>query len=63
MTLRQDAKKFGKQVTDKLNTVVLGFEAFEVDALGVYRQLCTPEYSNPINNLKVRTDITGKLNI
>ena len=50
----------GKKVTDKLNTVVLGFEAFRVDH-GIYRPLCSMAFSNPINNLK--NPSTGELKI
>ena len=36
LKLKSEAHHFGKAVTDKLNTVVLGFEAFRVDN-GIYR--------------------------
>ena len=56
-----EAHKLGKQVTDKLNTVVLGVEAFRVDQGGIYRPLCPMVFSNPINNLK--NPSTGELKI
>ena len=59
-THQAEAHKLGKQVTDKLNTVVLGVEAFRVDH-GIYRPLCPMAFSNPINNLK--NPSTGELKI
>jgi len=50
----------GRDVTDKLNTVVLGFEAFRVEN-GIYIPLCTMAFTNPINNLK--NPSTGELKI
>merc|ERR1719167_904014 len=46
LQLKSDANAMGKKVTDKLNTVVLGFEAFRVDN-GIYRPLCSMAFSNP----------------
>jgi len=60
LQLKSDAATMGKKVTDKLNTVVLGFEAFRVDH-GIYRPLCSMAFSNPINNLK--NPSTGELKI
>merc|ERR1719189_355735 len=60
LKLKAEAHKLGKQVTDKLNTVVLGVEAFRVDH-GIYRPLCPMAFSNPINNLK--NPSTGELKI
>merc|ERR1719334_2377292 len=60
LQLKSDAASMGKKVTDKLNTVVLGFEAFRVDH-GIYRPLCSMAFSNPINNLK--NPSTGELKI
>jgi len=60
LQLKSDANAMGKKVTDKLNTVVLGFEAFRVDN-GIYRPLCSMAFSNPINNLK--NPSTGELKI
>jgi len=60
LQLKADARKFGQKVTNKLNTVVLGFEAFWVDN-GIYRPLCVMAFSNPINNLK--NPSTGELKI
>eukprot|EP00092_Neocalanus_flemingeri_P044045 GFUD01048705.1.p1 GENE.GFUD01048705.1~~GFUD01048705.1.p1 ORF type:complete len:778 (-),score=189.68 GFUD01048705.1:74-2407(-) len=60
LQLKSDAAAMGKKVTDKLNTVVLGFEAFRVDQ-GIYRPLCSMAFSNPINNLK--NPSTGELKI
>jgi len=60
LQLKSDANAMGKKVTDKLNTVVLGFEAFRVDH-GIYRPLCSMAFSNPINNLK--NPSTGELKI
>jgi Rel/ankyrin family protein len=60
LKLKAEAHKLGKQVTDKLNTVVLGVEAFRVDH-GIYRPLCPMVFSNPINNLK--NPSTGELKI
>ena len=48
-------------MTEKLNTVVLGVEAFRVDEHGIYRPLCPMVFSNPINNLK--NPSTGELKI
>ena len=39
LQLKSDAANMGKEVTDKLNTVVLGFEAFRVEN-GIYIPLC-----------------------
>ena len=50
----------GKEITDKLNTVVLGFEAFRVEG-GIYYPLCSMAFTNPINNLK--NPSTGDLKI
>merc|ERR1711936_904732 len=58
--LKSDAANMGKEVTDKLNTVVLGFEAFRVEA-GIYIPLCAMAFTNPINNLK--NPSTGELKI
>jgi len=60
LQLKSDAATMGKKVTDKLNTVVLGFEAFRVQN-GIYRPLCSMAFSNPINNLK--NPSTGELKI
>ena len=64
MELKSDAAKFGKDITDpahnKLNTVVLGFEAFKVEA-GIYYPLCNMAFTNSINNLK--NPSTGDLKI
>jgi len=60
LKLKAEAHKLGKQVTDKLNTVVLGVEAFSVEQ-GIYRPLCPMVFSNPINNLK--NPSTGELKI
>jgi len=60
LQLKSDAAAMGKKVTDKLNTVVLGFEAFRVEH-GIYRPLCSMAFSNPINNLK--NPSTGELKI
>ena len=60
MQLKSDAAKMGKEITDKLNTVVLGFEAFKVEA-GIYYPLCSMAFTNPINNLK--NPSTGDLKI
>jgi len=61
LKLKAEAHKLGKQVTEKLNTVVLGVEAFRVDDHGIYRPLCPMVFSNPINNLK--NPSTGELKI
>jgi len=61
LKMKAEAHKLGKQVTDKLNTVVLGVEAFRVDQGGIYRPLCPMVFSNPINNLK--NPSTGELKI
>ena len=58
--LKTDAANMGKEVTDKLNTVVLGFEAFRVEN-GIYIPLCAMAFTNPINNLK--NPSTGELKI
>jgi len=58
--LKSDAANMGKQVTYKLNTVVLGFEAFRVEN-GIYIPLCAMAFTNPINNLK--NPSTGELKI
>merc|ERR1719346_825839 len=60
LQLKSDAAKMGKEITDKLNTVVLGFEAFKVEA-GIYYPLCSMAFTNPINNLK--NPSTGDLKI
>ena len=60
LMLKQDAAKMGKEITDKLNTVVLGFEAFRVEG-GIYYPLCSMAFTNPINNLK--NPSTGDLKI
>jgi len=60
LKLKAEAHKLGKQVTDKLNTVVLGVEAFRVEH-GIYHSLCPMVFSNPINNLK--NPSTGELKI
>ena len=58
--LKSDAANMGKEVTNKLNTVVLGFEAFSVEN-GIYIPLCAMAFTNPINNLK--NPSTGELKI
>jgi len=58
--LKKDAHEMGGKIVDKLNTVVLGFEAFRVDN-GVYRPICPMAFSQPINNLK--NPSTGDLKI
>ena len=58
--LKSDAANMGREVTDKLNTVVLGFEAFRVEN-GIYIPLCAMAFTNPINNLK--NPSTGELKI
>ena len=58
--LKSDAANMGKEVTHKLNTVVLGFEAFRVEN-GIYIPLCAMAFTNPINNLK--NPSTGELKI
>jgi len=60
LKLKAEAHKLGKQVTDKLNTVVLGVEAFRVEH-GIYHPLCPMVFSNLINNLK--NPSTGELKI
>jgi len=60
LQLKSDAANMGKEVTDKLNTVVLGFEAFRVEN-GIYIPLCAMAFTNPINNLK--NPSTGELKI
>merc|ERR1719450_1612029 len=60
LTLKADAARMGKEITDKLNTVVLGFEAFRVEN-GIYYPLCAMAFTNPINNLK--NPSTGELKI
>lgn len=58
--LKKDAHEMGAKIVDKLNTVVLGFEAFRVDN-GIYRPICPMAFSYPINNLK--NPSTGDLKI
>merc|ERR1711963_426150 len=60
LTLKADAARMGKEITDKLNTVVLGFEAFRVEN-GIYYPLCSMAFTNAINNLK--NPSTGELKI
>jgi len=60
LKIKEDAHKLGKLVTDKLNTVVLGIEAFWIDN-GIYRPLSPMTYSDTINNLK--NPSTGELKI
>ena len=62
LQLNYDADKQAKEIVGaKMNTVVLGFEAFYIDQHGVHRQLCPMVFSNAINNLKNPT--TGDLKI
>lgn len=61
LSLISDAAKQAKEIGNKMNTVVLGFEAFYVDPSGIYRPLCPMIYSNAINNLK--NPSTGDLKI
>jgi len=60
LQLKSDAARMGKEITDKLNTVVLGFEAFRVEN-GIYYPLCSMAFTNAINNLK--NPSTGDLKI
>ena len=60
LTLKSDAHKMGKEMPGKLNTVVLGFEAFRVEN-GIYYPLCNMAFTNSINNLK--NPSTGELKI
>ena len=63
LSLKAEAAKQAKEIVGtKMNTVVLGFEAFHIDpSSGIYRPLCPMAYSNPINNLK--NPSTGDLKI
>jgi len=61
LQLKNDAGKMGKEMSGKLNTVLLGFEAFRVENGGIYYPLCSMAFTNPINNLK--NPSTGELKI
>ena len=58
--LKSDAANMAREVTEKLNTVVLGFEAFRVEN-GIFVPLCAMAFTNPIKNQK--NPSTGKLKI
>ena len=58
--LKSDAANMAREVTEKLNTVVLGFEAFRVEN-GIFLPLCPMAFTNPIKNQK--NPSTGKLKI
>jgi len=58
--LKEEAKKMSKTMTDKMNTVILGFEVFTVSN-GIHYPLCEPLFTQPIKNLKNPT--TGDLKI
>ena len=58
--LKSDATNMAKEVSGKLNTVVLGFEAFRREN-GIFLPLCEMAFTNPIKNQK--NPSTGKLRI
>jgi hypothetical protein len=62
LSLKFEADKQAKEIVGtKMNTVVLGFEAYYIDQGGVHRPLCPMIFSNAINNLK--NPSTGDLKI
>jgi hypothetical protein len=63
LRLKYEAAKQAKEIVGaKMNTVVLGFEAFYVEpATKIYRPLCPMVFTNAINNLK--NPSTGDLKI
>ena len=60
INLKEDAKRMSREMTNKMNNVILGFEVFTVVG-GVYYPLCDMVFSQAIKNLKNPT--TGDLKI
>lgn len=60
ITLKDSAKKMAKEMPEKMNTVLLGFQPF-YHVNGIYYPLCDITFSQPIRNLKNPT--TGDLRI
>ena len=58
--LMSDAANQARELTDKLNTVVLGFEAFRLED-GIFLPLCEMAFTNPIKNQK--NPSTGELKV
>ena len=58
--LKSEAAKMAREMEDKLNTVLLGFEAFRVED-GIFIPLCEMAFTKPIKNQK--NPRTGKLKV